>query len=149
MYLASRIILWVCGLLTLVASFLTWYRGKTDGRTTTVESAWAGAESVSAVIILVLLAGLGVLGMTVRRTRLWLAIAEIIGAIVAFVLILMFASYNTADRIVAGRRLVSRVGPGAWIGLVAAVGVMLAGVLGLIAVLMNRPRVARHEDEWE
>ena len=149
MYLASRIILWVCGLLTLVASFLTWYRGKTDGRTTTVESAWAGAESVSAVIILILLAGLGVLGLTVRGTRLWLAIAEIVGAIVAFVLILMFASYNSDVHVIRGRRIVSEVGPGVWIGLVAAVGVTVAGVLGLIGALLNRPRGVRNEADWD
>lgn len=153
MYLASRIVLFVSGVLMLVASFLTWYAGRTfkAGRPgiSHTEMAWQGEESLAAVLILLLLAVLGAAGFFWRKGRLWLGVLEMIGAVVCLVLILFFIVHNSGVTTIRNVRIESRIGPGAYLGLATTFGLLVAAALGIIGALLQRPRKAADDWEWE
>lgn len=142
MFLASRIVSLSGASGLFLASFFNWYWGE-GGGIRRYENAWQNAESITAVILMLVAMTLLAVGWAWRSGWLAMGILELILTIVCFGLTIFFILHNKEPVIVFGRSIPSGVGVGAWIGLLSCV-VM---IVGTILNLSSGGPFPREEDE--
>ncbi len=129
MLLAGRIVSIVGGAGVLLASFLTWFWGA--GEFPLEENGWQGAESVAAVVCMLL--AIGLLAAVWISGRGWLAlgIVQLVLCVLSSGLTLYFILYNSEPVIVSGRHIPTGIGAGAWLALGSSVVMIVGGILNL------------------